>query len=418
MRVALKAANNLYVCAEEGGGIDTRDPQTPIAVRANREKAAAWETFQVHFLDQQRVALETSEGFFLTAELGGGSALRTNERGIGPWEQFTPIGSMQDGVGLRTWDGEHFVCAEVGSPDPVVNATRVRKQSWETFQVTILEADVDIKRWAGATVIPDALPGIPFGDGRRIWTPAYGCYDDFWRGRIREAYRQRGYTHFVYNTAGLPYRDQYPELADDAGRVARDLDELEFDNFVPVVVATDDRRNGVLASSFVANGARIRVCFPMWEMNGVLRDNLAAMQRLIVATRNAAPQADCYLHFTPGHASISPDEAGGWRWSQDQGVVGLLAQGSNEFAAEDPMTGGRGLESTAIRLAGRTDLGAPASWAGLHQLTVKFEYGVLEIFNGGVSEEAQRTYTAQFLANAPHVVGFCDGGPAAALATT
>jgi transcriptional regulator with XRE-family HTH domain len=194
--------------------------------------------------------------------------------------------------------------------------------------------------------------------------------------------------------------------------------ELEFDNFVPVVVATDDRRNGVLASSFVANGARIRVCFPMWEMNGVLRDNLAAMQRLIVETRNAAPQADCYLHFTPGHASISPDEAGGWRWSQDQGVVGLLAQGSNEFAAEDPVTGGRGLESTAIRLAGRTDLGAPASWAGLHQLTVKFEYGVLEIFNGGVNEEAQRTYTAQFLADAPHVVGFCDGGPAAALATT
>ena len=68
---------------------------------------------------------------------------------------------------------------------------------------------------------------------------------------------------------------------------------------MPVVVATDDRRSGVLASSFVANGSRVRVRFPMWEMNGVLRENLEAMQRLIVATRNAAQPADCYLHFTP-----------------------------------------------------------------------------------------------------------------------
>jgi hypothetical protein len=48
---------------------------------------------------------------------------------------------------------------------------------------------------------------------------------------------------------------------------------------------------------------------------------------------------------------------------------------------------------------------------------VKFEYGVFDIFNGGVSEADQRACTAAFLANAPHVVGFCDGGPAAVRAT-
>ena len=418
MKVALKAANDLFVCAEEGGGIDTRAPGSPIAVRANRREAHAWETFDVEILDHSQVALKTSTGNYLTAELGGGGPVRTNERAIGPWERFTPVGSLQSGIGLRTWDGRHFLCAEVGSQDPVVNATRTQQYAWETFRVAVVRPDVNIRQWAGATCIPNALPGIPHGDGRRIWTPAYGCYDQHWRLEIRAAYRARGYTHFVYNCAGLPYANDYPELADDPERVARDLDELDLDGLVPVVAATDDRRNGELARAFAANGRRVRVCFPMWEMNGVLRDDLGAMQRCIVATRNAAPQADCYLHFTPGHSSISHDEAGGWRWCQEQGVVGLLAQGSNRFPPEDPVSGGRGLDSTAIRLAGRTDLGAPATWAGLRLLTVKFEYGVFDVYHGNVGEQDQRAYTAAFLAHAPNVAGFCDGGPTRTSALT
>jgi hypothetical protein len=94
-------------------------------------------------------------------------------------------------------------------------------------------------------------------------------------------------------------------------------------------------------------------------------------------------------------------------------VIGLLAQGSNRFPPEDPVEGGRGLDSTAIRLAGRTDLGAPAIWAGLHLLTVKCEYGVFDVYHGNGSEQAQREYTAAFLAHAPNVAGFCDGGPTA-----
>jgi hypothetical protein len=153
-------------------------------------------------------------------------------------------------------------------------------------------------------------------------------------------------------------------------------------------------------------------------MNGVLHNDLAMMQALIINTRKAAPQADCYLHFTPGHGSISADEAAGWRWSQDHGTTGLLAQGPNKFPGEAPKPGGEGLESTAIRLLGRTDLGAPPSWAGLHQLTVKFEYGVFDVFHGKGTEQEQRAYTAAFLAYAPHVIGFCDGGPAAAAVAT
>lgn len=269
----------------------------------------------------------------------------------------------------------------------------------------------DLRVWSGSFCIPNALPGIPFGDGKRIWTPAYGCYDDAWRARMRRAYIERGYTHFVYNCAGLPYANDYPELADNQFRVARDLDELEGDGLVPVVFATDDRNPWVLCQSFIANGARIKICVPVWEMNGPLGNPDKAIEEqnckdAILRTRNASPQADCYLHFTPGHGSISyASEMGGWQWCQQHGTIGLLAQGDNRFAAEDPKTGGEGLESTAIRLAG-----IHPAWQGLHQLTVKFEYGIFDMYHGNVDETTTREYTAAFLAHAPTVVGFCDGG--------
>ena len=91
--------------------------------------------------------------------------------------------------------------------------------------------------------------------------------------------------------------------------------------------------------------------------------------------------------------------------------MGLLAQGDNKFAAEDAKTGGEGLESTAIRLQGCVELGIPPDWAGMSQLTVKFEYGIYDAYyNPGLSEQAMRDYTRDFLAYAPHVSGYCDGG--------
>jgi len=55
MKVALRAANDLLVCVEEGGGIDTRAPGSPVAVRANRRESHAWETFDVEILDHSQI---------------------------------------------------------------------------------------------------------------------------------------------------------------------------------------------------------------------------------------------------------------------------------------------------------------------------------------------------------------------------
>jgi hypothetical protein len=262
---------------------------------------------------------------------------------------------------------------------------------------------LDKRKWRGSFVIPDALPGIPYGDGRRIWTPAYGCYDDYWRARIREEFATRGYTHFVYNCAGLPYGDHYPELADDVGRVLRDLVELQSAGLVPVVCATDDRFGGRLATSFMANAQQIPICFPGWEFNGWL--DTEGMKQCILDTREAAPDADCYIHFTPGHGSISHDEMGGWRWCQDNDVVGLLSQDDHW---RDPQGTGEGLEGTALRLAGKM-----SGWEGMHLLNVAFEQCTTPVYHDwwGWNEDAQIEFAREMLTYCPSVAGFCDGGP-------
>jgi hypothetical protein len=140
MQITLRAANGRYVCAEGGGGIDSRIGGA-IAVRADRADAGPWETFTVYPLDEGRIALETCNGFYLTAEGGGGGALRTDARAIGPWESFAVVGfpGAPDEIALQTWDRVHVLCAEIGSLDPVVNATRTGIGEWERFARGFLE---------------------------------------------------------------------------------------------------------------------------------------------------------------------------------------------------------------------------------------------------------------------------------------
>jgi hypothetical protein len=383
-----------YVTAEQGGGLSGFDRQDVLVI--NRTVPNGWEDFAIEANNDGTISLRIGQ-YYVTAEDGGGGVLSTNRTTKGPWETFLDI----DGK-LRCYDDIHFIRART---DLTLAADGSEAQGL-TFCGIVVQPPVDLKKWKGAFCIPDALPGIPYGDERRIWTPAYGTYSDKWREAIRDAYRARGYTHFVYNCAGLPYANDYPELADDPDRVARDLSELLAAGLVPVVVATDDRSPDTILQSFRQNSHLIPICFPCWEMNGPLNNDEDRQKRLIDATIAAAPDADCYLHFTPGHGSISyTSEVGGWRWCQEHGTTGLLAQGSNQFPPEPPVSGGQGLESTCVRL-----LGMVGGWEGLSQLTVKFEYGIWQVYHGGVSEADQRDYTTQFLTNCPHAAGYCDGG--------
>ncbi len=268
--------------------------------------------------------------------------------------------------------------------------------------------------WRGAFVLPDALPGIPYGDYRRIWTPAFTCYDPNWQQQIIAAYKQRGYTHFVYNCAGSIYHNDYPYVPDDPQRVRRDLLTLRAAGLIPAVCACDDQDGGSVVpwASFTANQDLIPICFPMWEMNGPLGNATyngdgtfsGRIVDCIANTRAAAPNAKLYLHFTAGHGSIGEPEREGWRFVRDAFKgSGLLSQDAGyDRNAEtgDPVGTGSGLQDTAERLG----------TLGLEN--VRFEQVTYPVYNHwtGWDEAHQTEYGDELGVLAPLTAGFCDGG--------
>src|SRR5262249_15158092 len=100
------------------------------------------------------ITLKTAVGgLFVVAEQGGGGAVNANRPVASTWETFALHdlngGSLQSGdlVNLQSLDG-HFVCAELGGgAGSTVNATRTQALGWETFRV------VKIAGSPGAAVI-------------------------------------------------------------------------------------------------------------------------------------------------------------------------------------------------------------------------------------------------------------------------
>lgn len=271
---------------------------------------------------------------------------------------------------------------------------------------------VDIRKWRGAFCIPGALPGQPagFGDGERIWTPAYGAYDDVWRPRILAAFKARGYTHFVYNTASPNgvYHNDYPKTADDPARARRDLIEIRAAGLVPVCPAYDDTMLDAPLESFRQNADLIPVCFPMWEMNGPFEGDTARINACVLATRAAAPAADCYIHFTAGHGAGGEPEGAWWQWAASVGVVGLLSQDDGYERKPDG-----DVEGTAAGLVDtqRHFRGEVAGWEGLNLLNVAFEQITTPLYHSGWTEAQQLAYGAELMTLAKGIAGFCDGGP-------
>lgn len=277
----------------------------------------------------------------------------------------------------------------------------------------------DVRKWRGAFCIPDALPGIPYGDGKRIWTPAFTCYDADWQDRILTAFKARGYTHFVYNIA-RPYHGDYPEPdpLDDPARVRRDLLKIRAAGLVPVVAACDDQDGGnvVPYQAFVQNADLIPVCFPMWEMNGPLGvdamqggQSVGRIADCVLNVRAAAPKADLYVHFTAGHGAGAEPEGDWWQWFAALGGVGLLSQddGYNRKPDGDPVGTAAGLTDTARHFRGEV-----AGWEGLHLLNVAFEQITTPLYHSGWSEATQLAYGATLmqLVTGSNIAGFCDGG--------
>jgi hypothetical protein len=85
--IALQTPRGLYLQADQGGGAGLLDMGfTP----------AVWETFTLVDIDRpaegvrdgDRVALRSSSGFYVSAEMGGGAEVNVNRQSVGSWETF------------------------------------------------------------------------------------------------------------------------------------------------------------------------------------------------------------------------------------------------------------------------------------------------------------------------------------------
>lgn len=172
-RIALKSvASGKFVTAEEGGA---DDPQVAV-LRGRADAPMLWETFALKCLGVDSeghlmVALQTVQnGRWVCAEEGGGATVHANRRVQGPWEVFTVAGDLEAQFGLRTCDGRHFMTVEVGSTDPLVNATRTEHAAWQVFEALLVSGTLPRIHARGEEHGPIRVDGKVFRDENgNIW---------------------------------------------------------------------------------------------------------------------------------------------------------------------------------------------------------------------------------------------------------
>lgn len=91
--------------------------------------------------------LRTVNGFFLCAELGGGSVVMADRIEPGPWEEWTPVFNNDGSVSLQAHDGLHYLTAVV---DGTVEAKATEIGPWECFQLEVRGASVAFKTAHGS----------------------------------------------------------------------------------------------------------------------------------------------------------------------------------------------------------------------------------------------------------------------------
>ena len=119
--IALMAVNRKYVAAEGGGGGE---------LVANRDVRGPWESFNVVHMGNDRLALQASNGKYVSAT-GPDGTLLANRDCIGPTETFLIVRGREGRIALKASNGK-FVCAEDGGDRELI-ANRDVAGEWESF---------------------------------------------------------------------------------------------------------------------------------------------------------------------------------------------------------------------------------------------------------------------------------------------
>jgi len=342
MKVALKASNGKFVCAEQGGDIEYVGSwpnhaygSYPAPLYANRDSIGPWETFTFETFDDGSITILTNDGYYLTAEEGGDYGISTNRKEANAWEHFFP-----ENGGFRTVNDRNYVCAEMGS-DTHLNATRTTVGPWETFETIYLDKPVwpphdKLKAWRGQFC---ALPmDLPYGPNGILFTPGYVVYDSETRARIRATYLEHGWTHFPLNLTNHSsiYRNYYPDW--DDSNINTYLTELLKDGIIPVGYTMGDSDRVVNCK---ADRSLVPIALGRWEDAAPLVKPALDENNTFHLVKEKYPDALIYWHNPPyqGAPYVSyadwelPQDDPGinakvWRYMVNEcGVQGLMFQG-------------------------------------------------------------------------------------------
>lgn len=118
------AANNKYVCAEDGGAS---------ALIANRDAVGLWEQFLVVDAGNGLISLQAIvNNAYVCTEEAGALPMIANRTAIGSWEKFRWINNSDGTISLQSTSSNSYVCAEDGGASPLI-ANRPAIGAWEVF---------------------------------------------------------------------------------------------------------------------------------------------------------------------------------------------------------------------------------------------------------------------------------------------
>jgi hypothetical protein len=146
MKIALKAHNQLYVCAELGGGIYY---DNGVSLVANRSAQGIWEELKEIPLPGEGFALQTYSGNYVCAE-DDKLNISTNRTAIGPWESFKWVGTK-----IQTFH-KTFLTARLDLDGIPIQQT-LNQGAWEDFERIPLEVPIPV---------PGMRKGLVRADGR------------------------------------------------------------------------------------------------------------------------------------------------------------------------------------------------------------------------------------------------------------
>lgn len=130
--VTIKTFNGKYLCAENGGGDE---------LKADRDNAREWETFDIIDLGKGYIALKGYNGDYISVS-NDKNGVFVNGKEIGKRQSFKLVSLGNNKVALMAYNN-NYICAEGGGGGKVV-ADRKKIGNWETFEfIKVLEANYD-----------------------------------------------------------------------------------------------------------------------------------------------------------------------------------------------------------------------------------------------------------------------------------